>query len=84
MLQSAKSAAQAPAAAAPRPPVAPQSLQAGLGAPKPASKATFRPTALRLDDQGREIDEFGNLVTQRTEAVTTLKVGWMPSCTITV
>ena len=84
MLQSAKPAAQAPAAAALRPPVAPQSLQAGLGAPKPASKATFRPTALRLDDQGREIDEFGNLVTQRTEAVTTLKVGWMLSCTITV
>ena len=79
VLQSAKSAAQpAVPAVAPRAPVAPQSLQASYGAPKPASKATFRPTALRLDDQGREIDEFGNLVPQRTEAVTTLKVGVAP------
>ena len=69
----------APPAALPavRPPVPPQSLQPGLlpyGQPRAATKPTFRPAALRLDDQGREIDEFGNLVQSRTESITTLKV----------
>lgn len=60
-----------------RPPVPPQSLQPGLlpyGQPRAAPKPSFRPAALRLDDQGREIDEFGNLVQNRTESITTLKV----------
>lgn len=60
-----------------RPPVPPQSLQPGLlpyGQPRAAPKPTFRPAALRLDEQGREIDEFGNLVQNRTESITTLKV----------
>lgn len=65
-------------AAAPAAPVAPYvpvaAPQTGLGVPRPGPKSTFRPAALRLDEQGREIDEFGNLVTQRQEAVTTLKV----------
>lgn len=69
--------AQAAASAGVRPPLPAQPLSTALGAAKPAHKATFRPAALRLDDQGREIDEFGNLVTQRSEAVTTLKVSFI-------
>ncbi|KAL3131502.1 U4/U6-U5 snRNP complex subunit prp3 [Trebouxia sp. C0009 RCD-2024] len=60
-----------------RPPVPLHSLQPGFvpyGQPRPGPKPTFRPAALRLDDQGREIDEFGNLVQNRTESITTLKV----------
>ena len=30
---------------------------------------------LRLDEQGREVDEFGNVVRRATQAVSTLKVG---------
>lgn len=59
-----------------RPPL-PAFPQPGLlpqGLPRGAAKPTFRPAALRLDDQGREIDEFGNLVQTKTESVTTLKV----------
>ena len=29
---------------------------------------------LRLDEQGREVDEFGNVVRRATQAVSTLKV----------
>lgn len=29
---------------------------------------------LRLDDQGREVDEHGNLIAKRADAVTSLKV----------
>ena len=80
-----KAAPTAPTQHAPppavRPSVPPQSLQPGLlpyGQPRAASKPTFRPAALRLDDQGREIDEFGNLVQNRTESITTLKVlSWL-------
>lgn len=39
-----------------------------------ASKPSFKPAPLRLDDQGREIDEFGNVVQKAAESVTTLKV----------
>ena len=56
-----------PLPAFPQPGLQPQGL------PR-AAKPTFRPAALRLDDQGREIDEFGNLVQTKTESVTTLKV----------
>ncbi len=59
-----------------RPPL-PAFPQPGLlpqGLPRATAKPTFRPAALRLDDQGREIDEFGNLVQTKTESVTTLKV----------
>lgn len=76
-----KAAPTAPTQQAPtpavRPPVPSQSLQPGLlpyGQPRAAPKPTFRPAALRLDDQGREIDEFGNLVQNRTDSITTLKV----------
>lgn len=59
-----------------RPPTPLQAPRLGLplGPPRATPKPTFRPTALRLDDQGREIDEFGNLVQTKTESVTTLKV----------
>ena len=30
---------------------------------------------LRLDEQGREVDEFGNVIRRATQAVSTLKVG---------
>ena len=39
-----------------------------------APRASFKPAPLRLDDQGREIDEFGNVVKKAAESVTTLKV----------
>lgn len=73
------SAAAAPRPPAPsvRPPLPAQPLQPSLtpqGLMRAAPKPTFRPAALRLDDQGREIDEFGNLVQTKTESVTTLKV----------
>ena len=47
------------------------------------AKASFKPAPLRLDDQGREIDEFGNAVQKPAESVTTLKVSsrllsWRP------
>ena len=64
-------------ASAIRPLAAPLQLHSGLlpqGVVRPAPKATFRPAALRLDEQGREVDEFGNLVHTRAESVTTLKV----------
>lgn len=60
-----------------KPPAFPATLQPGLppqSLARTGPKPTFRPTALRLDDQGREIDEFGNLVQTKTESVTTLKV----------
>ncbi|KAK9856079.1 hypothetical protein WJX84_004285 [Apatococcus fuscideae] len=39
-----------------------------------AAKPSFKPAPLRLDDQGREIDEFGNVVQKPAESVTTLKI----------
>ncbi|KAK9829066.1 hypothetical protein WJX72_003724 [[Myrmecia] bisecta] len=48
----------------------------GLASPSASTSAPkgFKPAPLRLDDQGREIDEFGNVVQKRAEAVTSLKV----------
>ncbi len=46
-----------------------------------AAKLSFKPAPLRLDDQGREIDEFGNAVKKPAESVTTLKVSpELPRC----
>ena len=60
-----------------RPPAPHQPGLLSQGLPRAAAKPTFRPAALRLDDQGREVDEFGNLVQTKTESITTLKVPTM-------
>ena len=43
--------------------------------PMPVRTAYSKPIALRLDDQGREVDDFGNLVERKADVVTTFKVG---------
>ena len=43
---------------------------------KPTSAPVYR--ALRLDDQGREIDEQGNLVVQSTSSIKTLTANLVP------
>lgn len=45
----------------------------------PVRTAYSKPIALRLDDQGREVDDFGNLVERKADVVTTFKVG-PPAC----
>ena len=45
----------------------------------PVRTAYSKPIALRLDDQGREVDDFGNLVERKADVVTTFKVG-KPVC----
>lgn len=48
------------------PPPAPAAVSVGAG----AGGAAFKPAPLRLDAQGREVDEFGNLVARPAQ------VGW--------
>ncbi len=81
----ASGAAAAPlaAAAAPGAPAAAQAAAApssrpdgGAMPPPPPRPAQVRPAPLRLDAEGREIDEFGNVVVRKPEdTVSTLKVG---------
>jgi hypothetical protein len=50
-------------------------------APAPAApRATVRPAPLRLDDQGREVDEEGNVIQRSAAAVTSLKVTTFCKC----
>ena len=48
---------------------------AAVRPPMPVRTAYSKPIALRLDDQGREVDDFGNLVERKADVVTTFKVG---------
>lgn len=56
-----------------RPPAFMPGIVPGLGAAAP-KKPVFQPAPLRLDEEGREIDEQGNVVARTVQAVTTLKV----------
>jgi hypothetical protein len=51
---------------------------AAAAAPAAAAAAAvaggFRPQPLRLDAQGREVDEFGNVIERKIAPVSTLKV----------
>jgi len=73
-MAAAKAAAAKTAAGVPAPPALAKvaALVQGAGA-----GTTARPMALRLDAQGREVDEHGKLVQAKTKAVATLKVNVM-------
>ncbi|GBF89299.1 hypothetical protein Rsub_02176 [Raphidocelis subcapitata] len=66
-------APRAPPPAAPPPPPA-AAAAAGAGAPPRPALGGRLPPPLRLDAQGREVDEFGNPVERRLAPVSTLKV----------